>query len=395
MDSTRHHRGRRFVAGLWLTLACGTAPLALAQGDSSRQRVITIEPAAQRTVAPATPATTAAPAPRQTYAGRPIAELQPKVRRLVNDSVEFQQHSSDSFRRGLLPLQDHLEHLMAQRQVGVLQAAINDRPPLEAARQFRDHLATVEVELRSFRQIASAGWAADVVLSRLMLAEADLEVARISGNRALENDAIARRATLAREHWELREWDAHMGLATLQDLSYALGQVSAAGVVLPDQSYGQFLDKVSWITARWEREDSGIGRADRRALSDFQLSAVNLNQQLQSENWNQALQVAQTADRAAGQMFAKTLEFHRHGTAGLGDLSRAWTLQHQVRDTVDSHPQLRGKLSREPLQSNLRQLTEVASQTRDERGRHAADVRYVRMLNGVQQLGLDPWAESN
>ena len=88
--------------------------------------------------------------------------------------------SRDSFERGLMPLQDHLEQLSFATQLNLrLAGATNQRDvQRDWQAQLVRQLEGVAGRLEQFRQPASAGWESDVLLARFSLAEARAQLAK-------------------------------------------------------------------------------------------------------------------------------------------------------------------------------------------------------------------------
>jgi hypothetical protein len=86
-------------------------------------------------------------------------------------------------------------------------------------------------------------------------------------------------------------------------------------------------------------------------------------------------------DKITAELFEVQREYVRHGTATLADLSRTWQTRRQVH-LLSNWVELPFPTENQAtLHRSLQDLNRVAMAVIDHRGRMAADVEYVRLLN--------------
>jgi hypothetical protein len=338
-------------------------------------------------------------AARTTPAARPDADIQKLLAAAARSSRELREESVDSFNRSLLPLTDHLEHLSATyeaetraayeqalRQGGTVGGYETNQPPQLSPQDQRKLLQPVLQarlgalqdavnRLVEFRQPASVGWEADVALARFALNQAQLETARITGQRLPAAQFAAADQQLAADHYWKRLADANVGLASVPAVLQAVSLLNVAPEVRRN-----FYQRAADQTAVWASVGAGIGRPDAVTQADLDLNWLGAYSQrgqtqrtVNEQRWKESDQLAQT-------LFQQRLEFYPKGTATLGDLSRAWaTRQHMHQIARDLNVPV-PEASQHEQTRNLKTLQNAAAATIDRRGRHAADVTYVRLL---------------
>jgi hypothetical protein len=312
------------------------------------------------------------------------------------------EHTRDSFRRGLISLPDHLDHLAAFYETQARSVAFQmdqearsqagyeaNRPPrydrrvLEKAYQpvFQARLAALGEAVRmleEFNEPASKGWAADLALSRVALRQAQLDMARLTGSKGAMVALSREQQELAAEHYWLRLQDADLGLASLPDLVQAVSLLNVA-----PEFRRNLLKGASEQTVIWESVGAEIGRPDAATRARLDLSWLdgyrdNRKGEIQVNDaaWRQSDELAQS-------LFQQREAYYSKGTATIGDLSRTWELRQQMfRIAAEARYEIPAA-SRQQHRRNLESLTQLASAITDLRGRHAADVTFVRLLGNL------------
>lgn len=305
-------------------------------------------------------------------------------------SGELAEHTRSAFRRGLLPLRDHLEQLALATEIEVLSADAHEVSPAAALQRQVDRLRDVRDRLRAFHQPAAEGWAADTALAEWALADAEQKLARAGGEPVAAQTAEARRREWAAVHYRLRQRDGNIGAASLPSVVHAASLVVGASRSgserdLLAEEYREQLRRTAALTAEWAERGAGIGRADRvleaRVAVDLeQLSPAGEAAPLADP------QPLHDADGKLQELFAAQAEFHRHGTAELYDLARTWLTWRNLHQAAAQTPDLFSKQQTSGRAAALARLQELADQTPDRRGRIAADVTFVRLLAQLDRI---------
>jgi hypothetical protein len=350
------------------------------------------------------------PAVARSTLGERGSDVGQKLREAVQAAQTLRTDSLDAFRRGLLPLPDHLEHLAAIFDAegraaweSVLRASgrgsnyearpgyeKDTAPPIdrkllikamqpvfEARIQvLRDAVARLE----QFKQPAAIGWAGDVALARVALCQAQLEAARWLGDRgqvlALENEE----QVLAAQHYAQRLFDERfLGVASVPTMIHAVSLLNIA-----PEFKRNFYESAAVETTLWNLAGAEIGRGDAVTLARLNVSWLSgYTQQadgtlvINERNW-------QESDQLAQRLFEQRLEWYPKGTATLADLSRSWQMRQQMHQIAREAGYEVPAASLEQHQRNLQVLVRSADAVRDLRGRAAADVRYVRVLSSLK-----------
>lgn len=321
---------------------------------------------------------------------------------LRNDSI-------DSFRRGLLPLPDHLEHLSAvfdcegraaydsalraTRSQPYESPAASERgeavavdrqrlvkamqPVFEARiRALQDVLSRLE----QFNQPAAVGWVADVALARLALRQAQLEAAQFLGDQGKIQALAAEEQRLAAEHYYRRLLDAEVGLASVPSLIHAVALLNVA-----PELKRSFYESAAVNTTLWNLKGAEIGRKDAVTQARLDLSWLNAYTRQKDGELEVDEQHWLESDRLAQTLFEQRLAWYPKGTATLADLSRSWRTRQQIHQIAREAGFKIPHASLDQHERNLQTLLRSAEAIRDLRGRAAADVRYVRVLSALNE----------
>lgn len=296
----------------------------------------------------------------------------------AGDAVDQLRLSSDlAFQRGLLPVVDFLEHHAAAEEVR-LQSLSDPEDPI-AIRQTmqprRDALYKAIQQLERFRQPAAEGWAADLLLLRHTLAQADLQQAFWTGDRSKISGLSEVREKIAWEHYCQRVFDAQfLGHGSL------LGLIDSAALLnlSPELEISARTRAVETLN-RWHQQGAGIGRSDLVRLANLQLTEAQLS--IRDVRLPQAaLAHYIEADHQAGQLFADQLRYWPQGTTTLAELSRSWRLRRQIQDQALWVDLDLPESSRNSLANDLTSLERLSQSIQDRRGRISSDVLYVQVL---------------
>jgi hypothetical protein len=294
-------------------------------------------------------------------------------------------NSADSFRRGLLPLSDHLQHLALTCEIesGAERAGQDLVNPLHsrAAQQRIARLSDVVALLEQFQQPAAAGWAADLALSRLVLSRAISEAAAQRGKTSAAPPMTSAEQHLAAEQYELRLWDAEMGLAGPPALVAAAAWLNVSPELKRD-----FLEQVVAATQEWHDVGAGIGREDRLFQARLDLALLDAAPRETYDGPAVDRRAVRESDDYAARLFDARLRFYSAGTASLHDLSEAWLVRRRLHQAAAAAPSAVTPDMQAKREHSLTRLVQLADGTADLRGRHAADVAFVHLLQQWDQL---------
>lgn len=312
-------------------------------------------------------------APKATIPSQLSQEIRGTSRRLIDQS-------RDSFERSLMPLEDHLEQLSVATNLNVRLAKATNQPDVERdwqAQQVRQ-LEGVAVRLERFRQPASIGWQADVFLARFSLADAQARLAKSDGNPELAAAAQTRAAEFARQHWAKRLDDSGIGHASAMQVWRATSLLNGAEG-RPAGTGRDVLKRAVDATERWNFLGAGIGRKDLREAFEYELARVDLQE---SKPGSEAFAAkAQRAETLLTHLHETTTQFQSKGTASLFDVATTWAERSELHSYLQSAGEgLVPKTWKQRRESDLRSLQQLAKNTTDRRGRHAADTTYVEVL---------------
>ncbi len=293
--------------------------------------------------------------------------------------------SQPAFHRGLLPLTDLLEHLSLAEEADVrwvmstqpLESAPSSQLLLSAVQPRIDALRLAVRRMEAFRQPAAANWQADVLLGKYVLAEAEEEAAKLSGDRGGEARAMRIESAMAIAHYQQRVFDARiLGHATLPDVTRAISFLN-----IDSTRKRQTLQRAVGTTQRWNAKGAGIGRSDQVLNASLQLALWDAEPRSPQVDESTVKRGLTEADRLTAQLFATQRTYYSHGTATLADLSRAWQTRRQVHLLADVVGTTLPVASPVSYQQDLRELHQLASAVQDRRGRLASDVEFVHLLN--------------
>jgi hypothetical protein len=309
-------------------------------------------------------------------------------------ATDLADRSARAFGRGLMPLDDYLDQASLVQWTEQLLADV--RFAGDAVAVQRNHLARMQTALDQLRQLNQPN-------AKRWEADAESQLANARQDALAGRHAALRRAEAALEHNRLRQRDADIGWASLQATSRASAlAVSSAlldssAVTVSGAEHRTYLAAVARQTAAWGRDGAGIGRADRVQESELAVELADLDGELRSGRTDQAAQSMRLAARKVQDLFATQQEFHAKGTASLHDLSRTWLAWRELHELAADKP---GVVDSEQLAERERArsvLMRLADQTVDRRGRHAADVTVVRLIEqmeGLEALRRPPAARS-
>jgi hypothetical protein len=338
---------------------------------------------------------------------RPLTRAE-RVRllRAAESAETLARSSGDAFHRGLMPLPDHLEQLSLAGRIEHDVARLSGSPDaqldvlLRQVERYRGIVAHLERFTAANGPIA----AADMHLARALLARTEAAL-----------DGAARRpaqAILSASHGDVaaelqvdrRTFDERLGLSTPEAVLDARLQQGVAPALdtksppdVPPRALADYRDGLAALAARvevWGRLGAGIGRADR--LQNLRIHQAAIDRELAEAALDPAaMEVALSRAVEDSETLHETLSgFHRTGTATLFDLASAWRLRS---DLIASRPASEPNSISEPasetpppgvaaLEQDYEAIARLAAGQRDLRGRHAADVKYIRGLADVTEL---------
>lgn len=319
---------------------------------------------------PAAPSTT--PDAASNTGPRYSPEAQEQIRA---SSVSLTDSSFQSFQRGLMPLHDHLDQLQLAADSDFRLAGKEGQG--DVATRYVEQLRRVERALREFDAPNAEGWRADLFLAQALLAQAEFDVATIEGDSAAAGFAAQRAQTLAERHLIERRFDSSIGIASLPMLLQA-EMLTPDGAARGRELLVQVVDQ----TRRWNEAGAGIGRSDKLATAEFELSRFDFFTAFDSPE--QDIEESFTAaSEASSKLLEQKMEFYKNGTADLFEIAQAWRNMQQL---VEYAASTKAGVSREVVErsrTNLELLVEMASAKQDRQGRIAADVAYVSLLNQI------------
>jgi hypothetical protein len=329
---------------------------------------------------PATNATSPARPKRSPEAARQYQQRLETTRILSRGLAD---RSFDAYRRGLMPLEDHLEQLNLATRSNY-QFAMDTNGQKAVAIAHRQYMARVVDALEAARKIVgfevAPGFTADVALARAMMAQADVEIASLESDQDALEAATARAVGFARQHLEIRRIDAQLGFTSLAALTNA--------IMLTRDGFSRGRDVLSDSVdqrRKWARKNSegGLGRSDQLAESELELARFNYYAALDAKDDQQALEQLNLAKQAADRMYSAKLRYNRTGTASVYQVARAWSLRREVHQMAGQTATAKEDSLKD--KTDFQQVIELANATTDQRGRNAADVSYVALLKVVNQ----------
>ena len=324
----------------------------------------------ETTAAPA--ATSTAPQPDVKAAPRYSPEAQEQI---LATSRSLADSSFQSFRRGLMPLHDHLDQLQFAADSEFRLAGKDGQA--DVATRYVEQLRRVELALREFNAPNAVGWRADLLLAQAMVAQAEFDLATVEGDEEQAEFAAERATILAERHLIERRFDSSVGLASLPMLLHA-EMLTPEGAVRGREMLVQVVDQ----TRRWNELGAGIGRSDKLATAEFELARFDFFTAFDSPE--QDIEESFTAaSEASGKLLEQKMEFYKNGTADLFEIAQAWRNMQQLVEFAASTKTGVSPDVVESSRTNLELLVELATAKQDRQGRFAADVAYVSLLNEI------------
>jgi hypothetical protein len=292
--------------------------------------------------------------------------------------------SFNAYRRGLMPLEDHIEQLNLATRSN-FQLAEDTKTRSLVALAHRQNLARIVNVLDETRKVvgfqAAPGFTADLALARAMEAQAEVDVASLRNDRDAAEAASSRAIDFARRHLEIRRIDVDLGFASLSMLTNA--------IMLTPEGFSQGRQVLADSVAQrreWARKNSegGLGRIDHLAESELELARFSYFAALDAKDEKLANQYLEVAKRAANQMYSAKVRFNQSGTASVYQVARAWNLKREITQmSGDSTEESKEESGRD--KAEFQRVIGLANGTTDQRGRNAADVSYVALLKVVNQ----------
>ena len=306
--------------------------------------------------------------------------LQQRLKVVSDQTQVLARQSFDSFRRGLMPLPDHLEQLKLGQRADLLTARTKEQA--EAIQQ--RHIARLDsiiAALREFNQPNAEGWKADLLLAQALAAQARSQLATMQKRDGDANAARQEALELAAAHLERRRADSTIGWATVPMLVNARLVVQQ---IRQDEPYtslpaAEFLDDAIALTRSWQERGAGIGRSDRVALAEYQQARFALRHGLERDT-PEIAGLFRRAEAAALRLYDQKRTFLRSGTASLYDVAQAWSFRSELSDILSIAELAPPERSEQQTLRDLNALRQFARSTSDRRGRIEADISYVELL---------------
>jgi len=315
--------------------------------------------------------------------------LAPLPRQAVELAAELAVQSTSTFERGLLPLEDYLEHLRFVTYVEQRAAQEQQQPQkaIAAAQQHVDRLAHAAVLLEEFRQPAAEGWLAESLLAQAATAEARANLAQLRGQKELASVATQRFQDLALQHLEAREFDTQvLGIGSLPTMAAAIelvaranGKTDASGVVQETR------ENILLTTERWHAAGAGIGRVDEVQQAQIAEAQSKGNWAIISRDMPQFAAAVAEAEQASRDLFDSRREFYEEGTASLADLTEALLVRNRIHQLAASRDGLLTPEMDAVWERDLSEVVALAGSIEDLRGRNTPDTQFVSLLNLVDQ----------
>lgn len=316
-------------------------------------------------------------------AAQPPAYSPEAAARIQLTSARLAERSFDSFRRGLMPLHDHLDQLrlVADSEFRVLSA--DPAGEVEVAARHLQRIRRVERALADFNEPNAVGWRADLFLARALLAQAEYDLAAAQGNTANAEIAAQQARLLAERHLIERRHDWSIGLASLPTLLHA--EMLTPGGAARGR---ELLAEAIRTTRRWNQVGAGIGRADQVAAAEFELARFDFFLAFDSDDQDIGGSL-QAARQASQRILKQQMEYYRNGTASLYEISRNWQNMREILEYASSTEAGVSQETIDESQAVLGQIVELAGSKSDSRGRIAADLAYISLAKDVATAEQD------
>lgn len=318
----------------------------------------------------------------------------PLPRQAIEMAQLLAQQSTETFERGLLPLEGYLEHLRFVTYVEQRAAAEQNQPQrvIAAAQQHVDRLAHAAELLEEFRQPAAEGWEAQTLLAQAATAEAQANLAQLRGQKEQANLATQQFQDLAIRHLEAREFDtAVLGIGSLPTMAAAIELVARSNRV-PDADgvIRETRENVLLTTEHWHAAGAEIGRADQVQEAQIAAAKARGNWAVISGDMPQFAAAVAEAEVAARDLFDTRLEFYANGTASIADLTDALLVRNRLHQLASTQPELMTPEMDEVWKRDLHELVTLSDDIEDRRGRNTPDIQFVHLLNLVDRTDRTP-----
>lgn len=336
----------------------------------------------------------------QALQARDFAEAREQaVIELQELSTRLAETSNNAFNRGLMTLDDYADQLNMSLQMrsATLDPQTDRNAWLVVLSDHAARLRNANRRIEAFQQPAAKGWSADVAFSRVLLNDAETMLAKAQNDDAYYRHLLDQRDELTQQNLAARVADYKVGLAKLQQVSRAASLIPINQTLINDdeddqqqtvsalQGYRGALEDIVGEFDKLAEVGAGNGRADNIHLARFELARVNAQLALPAQDADALSAAFNTAEQSAIDLFQTQLKFYETGTASLYDLSRSWRLRHQLHQAEREAGLKVDESVSERRQADLTQLLQLADQTVDLRGRHAADVTFVRGMGALER----------
>ncbi|WP_166829345.1 hypothetical protein [Thalassoroseus pseudoceratinae] len=337
-----------------------------------------------------TPMPTSQPQPERL---RPLSKTEHKQLRQASDAaMALVRESEQAFDRGLMSLQDHLLQLQTADDVVLSAAGLlqNDNTALRQVLRHRvERLQTLRLGyqgLNNYWPVAPG----DQALVETLLAQAEAELIGLEDEREIDRHAAASARVV---DWSDRlvhatELEVFTGSGTPEEklqarrirdgLDIPPEDVAALQTAIRDQRDEQaaFVRQLE----RWSQVGSPLGRADRLAAAKFELARLDYDLANLTDSPSARSTAFRDGMQSSAELHAALAEYYQVGTASLFDLATAWQQRRGMAarfasDTETVDPRLQRRLSQD-----FQEIQQLATNTRDRRGRIAADTQFINVL---------------
>lgn len=331
----------------------------------------------------------APPAPQESSPSQ-FGRVPPEV---AESAAELVEGSYDTFRRGLMPLRDHLDQLDIAWQAERKAAANGAELHAVDLRQI-ERLERALETLEKFNQPASENWVTELFLIRAIHAQTRSLVLTGEGRDDEAADEHERAVRMASVHLAQRESEGSgviiPGIVINGVLQPAV--IETANVERSPVDAEEFLSNPMMLSHTWALRTAESGRADPRLLDAYVNGWRNLQASLDEESPEAAEHFA-AADDAAQQLFSRQVEFYRRGSTSLYDTVRTLRLRDSLFDQVESHELTVSPDRAAQRRESLESLTELAENARDRRGRIASDIATIQLMSAVDRALVESAAK--
>lgn len=338
--------------------------------------------------------------PEQPPAPLPDAEFQQMERdwkeaagAIEQQSTQLADVSFEAYRRGLMPLPDHLAQLKLAESAELLLISRDDDGVRFLDRKM-ERLQRVLTALEGIRP--APGWFSETLLVRALLAQARSQKAAVEGDDQLAETEYARALDLAQQHLDRQRRDSIVGFRQGGITRFVNGEIvndprfgGWAFFVYAPEAYTElpadvFLQDAVSLLRSWRPQVPDEPGSPNAYIARYQLSRFHLRQSLAAESgdWETAYR---DGDEAARQLFALEVELLPSGTALLFDAAIAWELRDELAEILAQHGLEVPAESETGLQTDLERLTQLARFSSDRRGRLEADLTYIELLGTRQR----------